>query len=53
MPSSVIFIVNQIGLSKVKPSLLTCYYCKVNHVVDGDTNILGVDEAPDIKGLGY
>ena len=53
MPSAVIFIVNQIGLSEVKSSLLKCYYCKGNHVGYGDTNILGVDEAPDIKRLDY
>ena len=49
MPSAVIDWVNYTGISEGYPSLLIFYDSKGHPIGDDDTNISGVDEAPDIK----
>ena len=49
--SAIIYWVNQIGLSEGHPYLLTFYDRKGNPIIDDDTNTVGVDEYPDIRGV--
>ena len=48
MPSAAINQVNQTELAEAQCYLLIFYDCKDNHVWDDDTNIAGVDKAPEI-----
>ena len=50
--SSLVFNgLNQIGIAEGNPYIFIFYYCKGNHVGNGDTKIAGVDEAPNIAGV--